>query len=207
MSEPRKLKTEVLSEFARVCAVHFPQESRWSNKKPAKAIYGREWVMQSLYQLHFKDEFDYVLAAIKPHMGEATLKEFEKASEKAFSPRSDAVLAEELEKRLAITPEGEHVPGKIGNVVVGSRQVATRVKTFEKRMSMRKRLVAYEAGEKPLAPDVISMTKRADWPIYAGEEEERAMSDGGVADSLPDPKKVFVGDEHLKPVKGVRNGS
>lgn len=200
----RELNTKCLDGFAKACATHFPQESRYSKSNPKVATYGREWVLQCLVNLHFKDEFEHVVAAIKPFLGPAVLKEFEEEVAK-FEPRSDKVFAEELAKRLAITPDGKHIPGKMGSVIVGTRTVATRVIVHEKKGSMRKRLAAYEAGEVPPAPEMISFTKRADWPIYAGEEEERALPGGGIdtpgVTPLPDPKTVFRGDEHMQPVK------
>lgn len=197
----RQLDTKCLDGFAKACAAHLVQDSRYSRQHLEVAIYGREWVYQSLVNLHFKDEFDHVVAAIKPNLGPAVLKEFEAEAAKRFTPRSDKVFAEELALRLAITPDGEHIPGKIGNVLIGTRSVANRIATYEKKGSMRKRLDAYEAGETPPVPEMISLTKRADWPIYAGEEEERAREGGGAADPLPDPRKVFAGDEHMQPVK------
>lgn len=196
----RVLNTKTLDGFARACAANFTQESRYSKTNPAVATYGREWVLQCLVNLYYKDEFEHVVAAIKPRLGSAVLAEFENETAKRFTPRTDEVFAAELAKRLAITPDGEHIPGKIGCVLVGSRPVATRIAVYEKKGSMRKRLAAYEAGETPPVPVMMSITKRADWPIYAGEEEERALP-GGVADPLPDPKTVFRGDEHLQPVK------
>ncbi len=196
----RELNTKTLDGFARACAANFPQDSRYSKTNPKVAIYGREWVLQSLVNLHFKDEFDHVVAAIKPLLGPQVLKEFNDETAERFTPRSDKVLADELALRLAITPEGEHIPGKIGNVLVGSRVVANRIATHEKKGSMRKRLQAFEAGETPPAPELMSFTKPAVWPVYAGEDEERAR-DGGVADPLPNPNKIFVGDEHMQPTK------
>ena len=201
MSTPRDLDTATLDEFARACAANFVQPSRYSKTNPEVATYGKEWVLQCLYNLHFKDEFTHVVAAIKPKLGPEILAEFEDETAKRFTPRSDKVLAEQLALRLAITPEGDHIPGKIGNVLVGSRTVANRIATFEKKGSMRRRLKAYEAGEPPPPPEMINITRAANWPIYAGEDEERAREGEGVADPLPDPNTLFIGDEHMQPVK------
>ncbi|KKN58449.1 hypothetical protein LCGC14_0551810 [marine sediment metagenome] len=197
----RELDTKTLGEFACACATNFTQPSRYSTTHPKVAIYGREWVLQCLVNLHFKDEFEYVVAAIKPKLGPEILVEFEKETAERFTPRFDTVLAEQLALRLAITPEGDHIPGKIGNVLVGSRTVANRITSFEKKGSMRRRLNAYEAGETPPAPEVISITRPANWPVYAGEDEERALEGGGAADPLPNPNTMFVGDQHMQPVK------
>lgn len=203
----RQLDTKCLDGFAKACAAHLVQDSRYSRRNPEVAIYGREWVYQSLVNLHFKDEFEHVVAAIKPLLGPTVLKEFEAEAAKRFKPRSDEELAKQLAERLAITPDGKHIPGKIGNVLVGSRTVATRIVVMEKRTSMRRRLEAFEAGETPPPPEMITVAKPANWPIYAGEEEERAREGGGIdtpgVTPLPDPKTVFRGDEHMQPVKEV----
>ena len=198
----RVLDTATLDEFARVCVANLSQDSRYSRQNPKVATYGREWVYQCLFNLHFKDEFDHVVAAIRAstRIGPEVMAEFEAEAAKRFTPRADKVFAEELAARLAITPDGKHIPGRIGNVLIGSRPVATRVTIHEKRRSMRKRLAAFEAGETPPPIEVISFTKPAVWPVYAGEDEERALSGGGAADPLPDPNTVFHGDEHLQPM-------
>ncbi len=201
----RQLDIKCLDGFAKACAAHLVQDSRYSRQNPEVATYGREWVYQSLVNLHFKDEFEHVVAAIKPRLGPAVLKEFEAEAAKRFKPRSDEELAKQLAMRLAITPDGKHIPGKIGIVLVGSRTVATRIVIKEKRGSMRRRLEAFERGETPPPAEMVSFTKPANWPIYAGEEEERTREGGGVdtpgVTPFPDPKHVFQGDEHMQPVK------
>ena len=112
----RELKTDVLDEFARSCAARFPLDSMWSQKNPGVATDGREWVLQSLVNLHFKDEFEHVVEKIRLNMGPDTLKEFEEATDKVFTPRSDKVLAEQLED--ASFP-GELLRAKAAPVISG----------------------------------------------------------------------------------------
>jgi len=196
----RALDTNTLDDFARACLNNYSRDSAYSKKNPKVAIVGKEWVLQSLYQLSFKDEFDYIVEKLMELMPEAMKKEFKADTKDRFTPRSDAVLAEQLEKRLAVDIDGNHVPGKIGSVIVGSREVATRVAKYETKRSQRLRLEAADNGKPLPSPEYITKLKPAVWPVYAGEDEERAVG-SSVPDPLPDTNKVFGGDEHLQPVK------
>lgn len=154
----RELDTATLDLAARQWAGQFMQPDVFSNNDPEIAIAGPSWVMQSLFNADFKDEFEYLLPRFKAQLGPDTLREFEELAAARFTPRSDEVLAEKLAEKLAITPDGAHIPGKIGTVQLGSRTVGKRI------------------GRGGI--------KDARWPVYAGEEEERA-ADSGAADPLP----------------------
>ena len=123
----RQLNTDTLDAAARDYAGNFLRPSQFSKNNPEVAIFGREWVMQNFYNIHFMDEFDYLLAKVKGHMGPDTLVEFEKEAAERFTPRSKDVLADLLAEKLAITPDGDHIPGKIGTVIVGGRNVGRRI--------------------------------------------------------------------------------
>ncbi len=157
----RTLLTKTLDGFAKYLAVEFlkPDEK---HPRVDKFVGGRGLVMQDLQNLTFKDEFDHVLKAFRGRLGPTSLKEFDALAAERFTPRDDAVLAEELATRLAITPDGDHIPGKLGTVNVGSRIVGKRV-------------------------DSKGNVKNEYWPIWAGEEEERA-ADSDVVDALPPPQ-------------------
>jgi hypothetical protein len=196
----RKLDTATLDEFARACVANLSQDSKYSKTHPGVAIVGKDWVLQSLYNLHFKDEFEHVVGKIKSFLNDSEKKKFEEDTADLFTPRSDEVFKEELAKRLAIDTDGKHIPGLIGNVIVGSRKVGRRVKETETARSKRLRLEALEKGEEIPEKETIVFVKDANWQVYAGEDEERAM-DSKVVDPLPDPSTIFIGDEHTKPVK------
>lgn len=89
------------------------------HNKAAAPIDGRGWVMRSLCDAHFKDEFDYVRNAMRPWLGPAALAEFDDEASRTFTPRSDDEYVRQLAERLAITPDGKPIPGKIGKVVKG----------------------------------------------------------------------------------------
>jgi hypothetical protein len=122
--------------------------------------FNRDWVMGQLHKLTFKDEFVDVCAAVRGQLGPAAAADFEARAKKAFSPRTDQVFEEMLATKLAITPAGLHIPGQIGSTQVGGRPVGRRLTRH---------------GMQP-----------AHWPVYAGEDEERARG-GGIADPLPPP--------------------
>ncbi len=176
----RELDTATLDLAAKQWAVEFSRPTIWSKSNPEVAAFGRDWVMQCFYNAHFKDEFEYLLPKFKAQLGPDPLKEFEALAAERFKPRSDKVLKQLLAEKLATTPDGDHALGKIGTVQLGRRTVA-------KRVNRR------------------GTVKDATWPIYAGEEEERAAGSGAV-DPLPDPNKMFVNDEHLAPAAPVAEG-
>ncbi len=164
----RNLDTANLEMAAHDYATHLLLPTAYSKAEGYEhvAVRGREWVLQNFYNLFFKDDFDYLLNAIKAHLGPATLVEFEKEAAVRYTPRDDAVFASLLAEKLAITPDGNHIPGKIGTTQYGSRVVGERITRHGKRI--------------------------AQWPIYAGEEEERALGnvravgeDGPGMDPIP----------------------
>ncbi len=171
----RTLDTVTLDEAAKVWASHFGLPSRFSNRDSKTAIYGREWAMQSLYRADYKDEFEYLLPKFKARLGPDSLVEFEQDAMEKFTPRSQETFEKILSDKLAIDPEGNHIPGKIGTSVVGQTKVGTRVT----RHGMRD----------------------ARWSLYAGEAEERTAGNvrergkvGAGADPLP-PEDTFWPDE------------
>jgi hypothetical protein len=137
-----------------------------------------------LFNATFKDEFEYLLPLVKGRLGLSALKEFEKIAKERFSPREDKVFVNLLAKKLAITPDGKHIEGRIGAVQIGVRPIGTHVVEVEPLDSIarRRRLGLPKTSEnRELTPMIVPHR----WPIYAGEGDERARSGGGAADSLP----------------------
>ena len=171
----RILDTATLDAAAQIWAGHFNLPSQFSNKNAETAIGGREWVIQNFYRADFKDEFEYLLPKFKELLGPVNLAEFEQETMDRFTYRDDDVFAKVLADKLAIDPDGNHIPGKIGTVVVGQAKVGKRVT----RHGMQD----------------------ARWPTYAGEKEERAAGNvrergkvGKGADPLP-PQDTFWHEE------------
>ncbi len=179
----RKLDTANLDNAARDYAGQFLMPSIPSRRDPSKFIGGREWVMQCLCNATFKDAFGYLVTGIKQQFGPAPLMEFEKLAKELFTPRSDKVLAELLEKKLAITPDGVHIPGKIGTTDIGGRHVGHFLVEVETPDSVARRR-RLGLPKSPEHRDVMMVMAKHKWRIYAGEEEERA-AESGVADEFP----------------------
>lgn len=158
---PRTLLTKTLDGFAKYLAVEFIKPDA-KHPRIDKFVGGRGLVMQDLENLTYKDEFEHVLAALRGRLGPDSLEEFDALAAEKFTPRDDAVLAGLLAEKLAITPDGDHIPGRIGTSNMGSRIVGKRL-------------------------DGKGNVRNEYWPIYAGEEEERD-ADSGVADDLPPPQ-------------------
>lgn len=57
----------------------------------------RKWVMTQFYNFYYKDEFEYLVEAVKGHLGGDALADFEARVAK-LPPREDAVFAEYLER-------------------------------------------------------------------------------------------------------------
>lgn len=164
----RPLDTNTLDNAARDYAGAFLQPSIFSEANPERAINGREWVMQNFFNASYKDVHEYLLEAIKGYLGPAALAEFEKDAAKRFTPRDPAVHAKLLADNLAITPDGEHIKGKIGTVQIAARVVGKRVKIFQGNSG------------RP-----FQAVKNVYWPVYAGEGEERAAGSDAV-DEIPE---------------------
>ncbi len=130
---------------------------------------GPNLVLRDLYNLGLKDVFEYILEALRGNLGSKAVAEFDTAWAKVAKPREDAVFHELLKKKLAIGPDGEHLPGVIGTTQLGNRIVGKTFKVYT-RKNGREDLV---------------LPKNVYWPIYAGEGDERAEN-SGVADELPE---------------------
>lgn len=175
----RTLDVATLDQAARNWASHFTLPSQFSKRNPEVAIGGREWALQSLYKADFKDEFDHLLPKFKAQLGPEPLADFESVAAERFTPRSDETLAELLAEKLAITPDGDHIPGRVGTSVVGTRGVGRRITRHG--------------------------TRNAHWNIYAGEEEERTLGnvrpvgeDGPGMDPLPPEDTLWANEtDHL----------
>ena len=175
----RTLKTATLDKAAGIWAGHFLLPSRFSKNNPEVAIAGREWALQNFYNADFKDEFAHLLAKFKRQLGPDALADFEAEAKDRFTPRDDKVFADLLAEKLAIDPNGVHLPGKIGTVILGSQPVGRRITRH---------------GIKP-----------ARWNVYAGESEERALGHlreigkaGPGADPLPPADTLWSNEtDHL----------
>ncbi|HUS98493.1 MAG TPA: hypothetical protein VMX97_17340, partial [Hyphomicrobiaceae bacterium] len=169
--------------------------SQWLRQSSSKSttgagvyILGPEYVLQELYKYDYKDEHAYLVGAVRGNLGGDRLKDFDDAAAQKFSPREDKVFHGLLAEKLAVDPNGEHIFGKIGRVVRGSRFVGVTSIEVEHPASMQIRRLQN-------LPKTARFTHqklvRGYWPIYAGEEEERAAG-SGVADPIPPAPLVMA---------------
>lgn len=160
----RRLEVVTLENAAEHYASEFirpnrrtPSNRRW--------IGGPAYVEQDFQLFTFRDEHNHMVEVIKGWLGEKALAKFEAMAREKFAPRSDEVFARLLREKLAVDPDGNHIPGVIGTANIGTRIVGLRHKLIRSRTF----------GE-------ILLPKNAYWPVYAGEPEERELSS-----RLPDP--------------------
>ncbi len=175
----RNLDTKTLDAAAKIWAGHFNLPDVYSKFNEGTAIAGREWVMQNFFRADYKDEFEYLLPKFKRCLGPDSLAEFEKEAMERFTPRTQETFEQILSDKLAIDPDGNHIPGKIGTSVVGQTKVGKRI-TRHGLLDAR-------------------------WPLFAGEKEEREAGNvrergkvGKGADPLPPEDTVWIDEQrHL----------
>lgn len=158
----RTLDRKTLDDAALYYATEFMKPDV---KSPTGRRYigGASLVMQDFYNFDFKDEFEYLLDSIRGNLGTNQLARFNSMAGEHFDPRHQDDFERILADKLAVDPNGEHIAGKIGTVNRGNRTVGIRPWRNE---------------------DGSVVMKNAYWPVYAGEEEERAAESDAV-DPLP----------------------
>lgn len=188
----RDLLTDVLDGRAEHYVARFHMEDRKS--ATGRWIQGPSYVMQDLYNLTYRDEFDYMLQAVRERMGSASVAKLDALSREALTPRDDAVLEAELRERLAVGRDGSHLGGKTGWIETGRRIVGYRMKPVRLNARIGRRLAeAFEAGNLDKAlfkriceENTVWLRKAVQWPIYYGEEEERQAIEAGDRDFFQD---------------------
>jgi hypothetical protein len=152
----------------------------------------RDWVMGQFYNFTYKDEFEYVREQVKQILGPQANADWNSLALGRFTDRTDEVYADLLKQKLAIDPDGSHLPGVIGSTEVASRRVGFRLLDVEAPWSIRRRKVL-GLPKTPETRELIQKFAAWRWPIYAGEEEERkAGNPFGVADDLPHPEMYMA---------------
>lgn len=201
----RALDETTLGAAAQFYATEILRPTRWS---PNSAITpgwagegrfsrvargGRDWVIQSLYNATFKDEFGFLCERMKEWMGAASLNLFDAVIRDEFAPRDDKVFADLLKERLACDHNGNHIEGAVGKVEIDRRPIRRRA--VMKRSPILRRV----DPDNPMSDwQIVDYRERVvsrleTWPIYAGETEERLagrirkkLGEGPGADPLPE---------------------
>ena len=144
------------------------------------------FVERMVHDFDFLDEHLYMVDAIREHMGKTSRDDFDARvmKLKKDKPRSQKVFEKLLADKLAITPDGEHIEGKIGTVQIDARPIGLYDVELETPESVRHR----KANGIPKGKYRKTMMRRVPlyWPIYAGEGHERARAGGGAAEPLPE---------------------
>lgn len=146
----------------------------------------RDWVMGQFHNFDFMDEFGYLIDAVRDELGKNPRGAFDARIGKLAKdkPRSEKVFEKLLADRLAITPAGEHIEGRIGRVKIDSRPIGLHdieVETPESLRWRKKNGIISKADRRTFMKRV-----RLQWPIYAGEHEERYRGNSDAVDPLPE---------------------
>lgn len=166
-------------------------------------IGGRSYVRDCLYNATFMDEHEWLVKYMKEKFDGDGQREFHNMCLSEFTPRNANTFEELLAEKLAINPEGEHIPGMVGTVIIGERIVGTRVverphyrvlpRTMKQRFLFMNGKLMEKAFFSPVTTELVGIdykTKAATWPVYAGEPQERSM-DSIVVDKLPEGAQGF----------------
>ena len=184
----RSLDELVLTGAASYYAKEFGKDSVLN--RAGKFVQGRSFVIEDLQRLTFKDEFEQITGRMEDMLDQDNLSAFRLQAKRHFQPRRDDVFEGLLAKKLAINPDGEHIPGIIGTTQTGARIVGRRVKKIQHfaRRGIGDVLLGRKNGKLMYERTVM---KNEYWPLYAGELAER-VAESGVADVLPEGAMPFI---------------
>lgn len=175
----RQLDTDTLDVAAQFYAAAFIRPDR---QRDGSFVDGPSYVMENFYNFTYKDEFEYLLKGVREWMGARAQQEFDRLAGNVFKPRDETVFHDLLKAKLAVDPDGAHIPGQIGTTQVhGARLVGTHIIEVESPESIayRKRHGLGKDLRRTIQKEVPLY-----WPIYAGEQEER-LAGSDVPDPLP----------------------
>lgn len=204
MVKPREnLDVEALQGYAHAFA------SYWlMGRHPARSLYalGREGLKREIYNLYYADEFEFLIDAIRGELGGTGRESFDTMIDnlRTSQPRDEDVFKRLLSENLAVDAKGNHIGGRTGKADHGRRVVGVTYAPCETLESIRRRkrrgLPLHVPGRTDR--EVVQKLKRVRWPIYAGEEIERAAIEAGerkfvqegldIIDPLPMPDMVMA---------------
>ena len=205
----RQLETTTLNNAAEFYASEFLRPTRrWSTRDSKVALNGSIWVVQNLFNAHFKDEHEYLIKQMQEWMGEKALVKLEKVAKATFAPREDKVFDKQLRERLAIDQNGDHIEGVIGKVEVSRERVVGR----EMRLVRRPICLPIDPADPASSWYIDRYLEHMRlvpiyWPIYAGEGHERAEGriKANVGDIGPGADPLPPGTEPLPLGANVTN--
>lgn len=198
----RPLDTLVLTGAATRYAKEFVKDSVVNSV--GRFVSGRSFVMEDLQRLTFKDEFQFIINHLEDNLAKDDLKDFRRFAGRKFTPRSDDTFEKLLARKLAINPNGDHIPGLVGTTQVGARVVGRREHKIQKFAPPRVRDVLIGRKHGPLMYEKTVM-KNEYWPLYAGELAERIAGSDAV-DPLPEGAQPFI-EELYANAPGISNSA
>ena len=186
----RTLDTFTLDGAAKFYATEFQKNSIPHSVLPSAWVGGRSWVVNNLINADFKDEHEYLVRRMDEFMSEDFLAEWERVKILDFHPRHDDMLEQLLAEKLAIFPDGAHIPGKIGTVQVGQRVVgrSPHITTIYEPRG----ILEWAGLRSPRIRFQHTRMRNDYWAVYAGEQQER-MAESAVVDDLPEDARPFTG--------------
>ena len=175
----RTIDSTTIGAAAKYYASAFLRPDREVN---GQAVEGPSFVMGQFYNFTYLDEFQECEKAMKEWMSASAIKEFDRLAGNVFKPRSEADFHALLKSKLAIDPDGAHIPGCVGTVQVhGARLLGLHAIEVEEAWSLKYRKAAGLGKEHRVLTQKIVPRY---WPIYAGEIEERIAGNENL-DALP----------------------
>ena len=140
-------------------------------------------IQQDFFNFTFKDEHDYLVERVREEFGKYSRSRFDDLAKMHFTKREDKAMHAALAAKLARSPGGDHIDGKIGTTIVDGRDCGFHTIVVEAPWSIARRRY-YNTPKTPENRELIEKRVRLTWNVYAGEIEER-LADSGVADLLP----------------------
>lgn len=174
----RKLDTHTLDAAAEYYAAEFRRKQRTHMNR---VVAGPNFVVQEFYKFTYLDEWEYLRKAIKEWLPSRVVKEFERMGGNIWKKRNERAFHKLLAEKLAVDPDGAHIPGRIGTVQRGNRLIGMREVEVETPDSLRRRK---RLGLPKSARETFTKLRPYYWPIYAGELEERLAGSDAV-DEFP----------------------
>ena len=208
-TNPRQLMEGTLRSVAEHWAEEFQKPSISGTGKDTDGMgvwkRGRSYAMSQLFRMDYKDEFENVVTHMDSYFdGHEAEDDWKAAKHGTFDTRSQSVFEDILARKLAIDPEGNHIPGMVGSVIVGQRTVS-RSPRESVLYAPYKNMWARIRNKR----DIIAVRTRMVndyWNIYAGETWERNANDDFAdhLDQLPPGARPYV-EEMLANVPKMNN--
>jgi len=191
--EPRALDTKTLRGAAIYWAEQYQKRDipGLGTRDPEKmGVWkgGRSLAMSQMYRCGTMDEFEYILTVMDEILENTVVRgEWERSKREYFSHRDPELHAQILADHYAIYPDGTHIPGKIGKVQVGQRQVGVEPRVEIERDIPKTVMQLWFPTRRPIIHE-RHYIHRVRWPVYAGEMIEREANPDGADHITANPE-------------------